>query len=73
MKEIKRLIKESFELWIKMRWLKEVNKAADKYIKTKEKVDKRHKKDQEKLSRYVYVANVMIQEYKDRYGMEDLW
>ena len=71
MKEIKRLIKETFDLWIKMRWLKEVNKAADKYIKTKEKVDKRHKKDQEKLNRYAYVVNTMIQEYKNRYG-EDL-
>ena len=70
MKEIKRLIKESFELWIKMRWLKEVNKAIDKYIKTKEKVNKRHKKDQEKLNRYAYVVNVMIQEYKDRYGKD---
>ena len=71
MKELKRVIKEAFELWVRMLWLKEVNKACDKYIKTKEKVEKRHKKDQEKLNRYSCVANMMIQEYKDRYGMED--
>ena len=72
MKEIKRLIKEIAELWVRRRWVKEVNKACDKYVKTKEKIDKRHEKDQEKLKRYGYVANIMIQEYKDRYGMEDL-
>ena len=43
MKEIKRLIKETFNLWVRKRWLKEVNKACDKYIKTKEKLEKRQK------------------------------
>lgn len=71
MKQLKRLIKETFELWVQMLWLKEVNKACDKYVKTKEKIEKRQKKDQEKLNRYSYVANTMIQEYKDRYGMGD--
>ena len=71
MNELKKLIKETFDLWIRKRWLKEVNKACDKYWKTKEKVDKRYKKDQEKLSRYSHVASIMIKEYKDRYGMED--
>ena len=72
MKEIKCLIKETFERWIRMRWLKEVNKACDKYTKAKEKIDKRHKKDQMKLNRYCYVAGEMIREYKERYGMEGL-
>lgn len=72
MKEIKRLIKEAFNLWIRMRWLKEVNKACDKYVKAKEKIEKRHKKDQAKLNRYGYVAKEMIKEYKERYGMEGL-
>lgn len=71
MKEIKCLLKATFNLWVRKRWLKEVNKACDKYIKTKEKIDKKHKKDQEKLNRYSHVAHIMIQEYKDRYGMED--
>ena len=71
MKETKRLIKETFNLCVRKRWLREVNKACDKYIKTKEKIDKKHKKDQERLNRYAYVANIMIQEYKDRYGLED--
>lgn len=72
MNKLKELIKETFELWARKRWLKEVNKACDKYIRTKEKIDKKYKKDQEKLNRYSYVANEMIREYKDRYGMEDL-
>lgn len=72
MNELKTLIKETFELWVRKRWLKEVNKACDKYIKAKEKIDKQHKQDQEKLTRYSYVAMMMVQEYKDRYGMEDL-
>lgn len=71
MKEIKRLIKATFNLLVRKRWLKEVNKACDKYVKTKEKIDKKHKKDQEKINRYAHIANIMIQEYKDRYGMED--
>lgn len=72
MNKLKTLIQETFELWVRKRWLKEVHKACDKYIKTKEKIDKKTKKDQEKLNRYSYVAMTMIQEYKDRYGMEDL-
>ena len=72
MNKLKTLIQEIFELWVRKRWLKEVNKACDKYIQTKEKIDKKTKKDQEKLNRYSYVAMTMIQEYKDRYGMEDL-
>jgi dGTP triphosphohydrolase len=71
-KQLKQLIKETFEFWVRKRWVKEVNKACDKYIKTKEKIEKRHKKDQEKLNRYSYVAGEMIKEYKERYGMEGL-
>jgi hypothetical protein len=71
MKGIKCLIKETFNLWVRKRWFKEVNKACDKYIKFKEKMDKKHKKDQEKLNKYSYVAGEMIKEYKDRYGLED--
>lgn len=71
MKEIKHLIKETFNLWVRTRWLKEVNKACDKYIKTKEKIEKKQKKNQEKLNKYSYVAKEMIEEYKKRYGMED--
>ena len=41
MNELKKLMKETFELWVRRRWLKEVNKACDKYIKTKEKIDKK--------------------------------
>lgn len=72
MNKLKKMMKETFELWVRKLWLKEVYKACDKYIKTKEKINKKTKKDQEKLNRYSYVAMTMIQEYKDRYGMEDL-
>lgn len=71
MKGIKCLIKETFNLWVRKRWFKEVYKACDKYLKFKEKIDKKYKKDQEKLNKYSYVANMMIKEYNDRYGMED--
>ena len=72
MNKLKTLIQEIFELWVRKLWLKEVNKACDKYIQTKEKINKKTKKDQEKLNRCSYVVMVMIKEYKDRYGMEDL-
>ena len=72
MNTLKQLIKETFNLWVKKRWLKEVNKVCDKYINTKEKIEKRHKKDQDKLTRYSYVANEMIQKYKKRYEMGGL-
>ena len=35
MGELKQLLKKSFELWIKKRWLKEINRAIDRYNKYK--------------------------------------
>ena len=54
------LLKQSFELFIKNRWLKTIDKECDKYNKIKNK-----------LSRQQYVVNSLLTEYKKRYG-EDL-
>ena len=54
------LLKQSFELFVKNRWLKTIDKECDKYNKTKSK-----------LSRQQYVINSLLAEYKKKYG-EDL-
>ena len=54
------LLKQSFELFIKKRWLKTIDKECDKYNKIKRK-----------LSRQQYVVNSLLAEYKKIYG-EDL-
>lgn len=33
MQELKRLIKESFELFVRKRWLKEIDRSIDRYKK----------------------------------------
>ena len=60
MDKFKELIKRSFDLWVKKRWLKEINRAIDKYKKTYAKATREH-----------YVMNKLIEEYKKIYG-EDL-
>lgn len=54
------LLKRSFELFVKNRWLKTIDKECDKYNKIKSK-----------LSRQQYVVNSLLEEYKKKYG-EDL-
>ena len=54
------LLKQSFELFIKNRWLKTIDKECDKYNKIKSK-----------LSCQQYVVNSLLEEYKKIYG-EDL-
>ena len=54
------LLKRSFELFVKKRWLKIIKKECDKYNKIKSK-----------LSRQQYVVNALLTEYKRIYG-EDL-
>ena len=53
-------IKQSFELSVKMRWLKTIDKAIDKYEKL-----------QNKANIQLYVVNSLAKEYKEKYG-EDL-
>ena len=55
-----KLLKQSFELFVKKRWLKTIDKECDKYNKIKSK-----------LSRQQYVVNSLLAEYKKIYG-EDL-
>lgn len=57
---MKALLKKIFELFVKMRWLKTINKETDKYTKLKEK-----------SNRQLYVVNALLKEYKEKYG-EDL-
>ena len=54
------LLKQSFELFVKNRWLKTIDKECDKYNKIKCK-----------LFRQQYVVNSLLAEYKKKFG-EDL-
>lgn len=54
------LLKRSFELFVKNRWLKTIDKECDKYNKIKSK-----------LFRQQYVINSLLAEYMKIYG-EDL-
>ena len=60
MEKLKQLVKEFFDLWVKMRWLKMINKETNKYHKY-----------QQKLARQQSVVNALIKRYKEIYG-EDL-
>lgn len=60
MEKLKRLVKESFDLWVKMHWLKTIDKETDKYLKY-----------QQKLACQQSVVNALIKRYKEIYG-EDL-
>jgi hypothetical protein len=57
MQKLKELIKRSFELSVKKRWLKEIDRAIDRYKKTYAKATREH-----------YVMNKLIEEYKKIYG-----
>lgn len=54
---IKDLLKRSFELWVKKRWLKEIDRAVESY-----------KKAQAKAKREYYVMNKLIEEYNKLYS-----
>lgn len=60
MEKLKQLIRETFDLWTKMRWLKMIDKETDKYLKY-----------QQKLARQQSVVSALIKRYKEIYG-EDL-
>ena len=57
---MRELFKRRFELFVKMRWLKTINKETDKY-----------KKLTEKSNRQLYVVNALLKRYHEIYG-EDL-
>ena len=56
MKELKKLIKESFDLFVKKRWLKEIDKMFKSY-----------KKYSDRASRDLYVMNTLIKRYNELY------
>ena len=57
---MKKLLKESFELFCRNIWLRTIDKECDKYNKLKSK-----------LNRQQYVVNALVKRYKELYG-EDL-
>lgn len=57
MDKLKDLIKESFELSVKMRWLKEINRATERYKKTYAKACREH-----------YIMQTLIKKYNDLYN-----
>ena len=54
---MKELLKQRFELFVKMRWLKTISKETDKYKKLKEK-----------SNRQLYVVNGLLKAYGEKYG-----
>jgi hypothetical protein len=54
---MRKLLKKEFELFVKMRWLKTINKEIENYEKLKEKTD-----------RQLYVLNELVKEYRNIYG-----
>ena len=54
------LLKHTFELFVKKRWLKTIDKEIEKYNKIKSK-----------LFRQQHVVNSLLERYKESYG-EDL-
>ena len=60
MKNIKELLKRSFELFVKERKLKEIDRAVDRYNKAKARAAYER-----------YVITVLLEKYKNKYG-EDL-
>lgn len=55
------LIKRSFELWMKKRWLKTIDKEADKYNKLSAK-----------LKRQQYIVNDLLKKYNQIYSPDEL-
>ena len=60
MEKFKELLKRSFDLWVKRRWLNEINRSVNRYNKYKDKA-----------AREQYVLNSLIKEYNKIYH-EDL-
>lgn len=54
---LKKLIKRSFDLWCKMRWLKMIDKECNKYTKLKKK-----------LSAQQFIVNALTEAYLKVYG-----
>lgn len=57
MEKLKQLIKESFEMRVKMRWLREIERATDRYKKTYAKAAREHAVMQALIKRYNELYN----------------
>lgn len=57
MSELKELIKKSFDLWVKMRWLKTIDKEV-----------KKRRKYFFKYKRQKYVVNKLVEVYNNLYA-----
>jgi hypothetical protein len=57
MNTLKKLFEESFALWVRKRWLKEIDKAVNSYNKYKDKAERER-----------YVLNKLIEEYNKIYN-----
>lgn len=57
MNELKEMIKKSFDLWVKMRWLKTIDKEV-----------KKRRKYFFKFKRQEYVVNKLVEEYNNLYA-----
>jgi len=58
---MKNLIKRSFDIWVKMRWLKTIDKETDKYNKI-----------EAKRKRQAYVVHSLWKRYNELYSNEKL-
>ena len=57
MSELKRLLKESFDIWVKKRWLKEIDRSIERYKNAYNKAIREH-----------HVMNALINRYNEIYG-----
>ena len=57
MRELRELLKSSFDLWVKKRWIKTIEKQTDKCNKLSKK-----------LLRQKYVLNTLLDDYLKIYG-----
>ena len=53
------LIKEWFDLWVKMRWLKTIDKETEKF-----------KKLNAKTNRQLHVVNSLVKRYREIYDVD---
>lgn len=56
MSTVKDLLKRTFDLWVKKRWLKEISRSVDRYNKYKDSA-----------AREQYILNSLIKEYNNIY------
>ena len=66
MNELKKLIIQSFDLWCRERWLKDINKEFDKYRKYTEK----ERRCKDKANLHLKIALRLNEEYDKKFTKE---